>query len=196
MVVVSGLRHAERIQDAVADAGLDGAAGGGGDHLAGQEVPDVGVGGPGAHGVLGVSVLGDDAGQESRVGGLVGGPDPPNREGVAEPRRVAQQLARRGVAVPGVCPVVGQVGADGRVDIEDPFGMQPHGRGGGGDLRHGEPRVLVVDGRGPTIQPGPRSRRRRRTATGPGWRRRPTSRGSCRRSDGFHDLAGLVVARP
>ena len=181
VVVVPGLLHAERVQHAVTDAGLDGGAGGGGDHLAGQEVPDVGVGGPGAHGTLGGAVLGDDPGQESRVGRLVGGPDPPNRERVAEPGRVAQQLAGRGVAVRGVCPVVGQVGADGCVDVEDSFGMQPHGRGGGGDLRHGEPRVLVVDGRGPTAFAGPRSRLRRRTATGPGWRWRPTSRGSCRR---------------
>ena len=51
VVVVPGLLHAERVQHTVADAGLDGGAGGGGDHLAGQEVPDVGVGGSSAHGI-------------------------------------------------------------------------------------------------------------------------------------------------
>ena len=63
VVVVPGPLHAERNQDTVTDAVLDGGASGGGDHLTGQEVPDVGVGGSGADGMLGVAVLGDDVGR-------------------------------------------------------------------------------------------------------------------------------------
>src|SRR5918994_5152757 len=150
VIPITGLGHAERVQHARADALLEGAARRRCDDFAGEQVPDVGVGRPAAHGPFGRSVLRDDLAQERGVFWLVVATHPSDRQRIAEACGVGQEVTRGGVAVPVAATVARQVVVDGCVDVEDAVGMEAHGGRGGGDLRHREPGVLVLGAGDPT----------------------------------------------
>lgn len=144
--LIAGVLHPEWLQDRPVDMVLDRLPRDSLDDLSCEEIPDVRVRRSTSDCSPGRSVLPDNPVQQGRVLAITLGSDPTDRERVRQAGGVSQQLARGWVPMFGRRPVAGKVGADRCVEVQLAVDVQPYDGCRRGDLGHGEPRVLVVDG--------------------------------------------------